>query len=110
MGLFSSKPRGMTPAEEAARRRGVHIPDDAAANAAQAQAAHRAATAAPSAPIQSAPAFETKRIKLWDSGFLGTSHPDQKELERLLADGWEIVNKERYTRRPWYTLRRPKRG
>lgn len=106
MGLFNTKPRGMTPAQEAANRRGVHIPDDDAVNTAQTRARHRAATAGPSAPIQTGPAFETKRVKLWDSGFLGSSHPDQKKLEQLLADGWEIVNKERYTRRPWYTLRR----
>lgn len=50
--------------------------------------------------------YETMRVRLWESGFLGTSHPDQKKLEKLLGEGWEIVNKERYTRRPWYTLRR----
>jgi hypothetical protein len=105
MGLFSTKPRGMTPAEEAARRRGGYIPDDGRVNAAQARADHRAATAAPQ-KMPHEPAYETKRVRLWESGFLGSSHPDQRKLEQLIADGWEIVNKERGTRRPWYTLRR----
>lgn len=107
MGLFSSKPRGLTQAEEAAQRRGVHIPNDDAVNSAQATAEARAARATKPRAMESASAFETKRVRLWESGFLGSSHPDQKKLEQLLADGWEIVNKERYTRRPWYTLRRP---
>lgn len=107
MGLFSSKPRGMTQAEEAAQRRGVSIPNDDAVNAAMSRASARAATPVRETPPASAPAFETKRVQLWESGFLGSSHPDQKKLERLLADGWEIVNKERGTRRPWFTLRRP---
>jgi len=103
MGLFSTKPRGMTPAQEAAARRGPHIPDDDAVNAAIARAEARQAK--PVTTTAQAP-YETMTVKL-DMGLKG----GQRKLEKLVADGWEIVSERKKGALEWgtktaYTLRR----
>lgn len=96
MGLFSTKRRELTPAEEAARRRGIHIPDDDAVNAAlDKAAAKRTSTAAPTAPAAES-GYETKSVTLQMRervGLTGKRPPaDAKKLEKLIAEGWEIVS------------------
>lgn len=87
MGLFNRKPRGMTPAEEAARRRGLHIPDDDRANADQQRADARAA-AAPRA------AFETKTLKFSQIDLVHGHVNLEKKLAPYIAEGWEVVSKD----------------
>lgn len=86
MGLFSKKPRGMTPAEEAARRRGAHIPD--------AREAHTPSPTVVPRPNVAGPAYETKTLKLSQLDFVhGRTNVEQK-LEPYIADGWEVVSQD----------------
>lgn len=114
MGLFSSKRRELTPAEEAARRRMIHIPDDDAANLAQERARVRVGTGVrvTSAP-QDAGAIETKTVTLRMRERVGLTgkNPaaDAKKLEKLIAEGWEIVSQTQAphgARMTTYVLRR----
>lgn len=87
MGLFDRKPRGMTPAEEAARRRGAHIPEGVA-RPETTRAARRPL------PNPAAPRYETKELKLSQLGFLSARTDVEKKLAPYIADGWEVVSKD----------------
>lgn len=68
-----------------------------------------AESAAPEQPTE--PRYETKTIELDVRGVFGP-HKDMKKLERLLAEGWEIVSERGTpfgTRRTVYALRRETR-
>jgi hypothetical protein len=86
MGLFSRKPRGLSPAEEAARRRAAHIPDPKVAPAAT---DHRQP-----APTVAVPRFETKTVTLSKYSFSKGLTDVPRELEKYVADGWEIVSED----------------
>lgn len=86
MGLFSRKPRGSSPAEEAARRRAAHIPDPKVAPSAAGQRARK--------PAPTAARFETKTVTLSKYSFTKGLTDVPRELEKYVADGWEIASED----------------
>lgn len=87
MGIFSRRPRGMTPAEEAARRRQSHIPEGVG-RPQSAPAAHR-----PSSNVAGG-GYETKTLTFPQVGLMGRTNVDAK-LAPFIADGWEVVTDDR---------------
>lgn len=85
MGIFGGRrQRGMTAAEEAARRRQSHLPD-----VVDRVPARRAAPEAAGGP-----AFETKVLKFSQVGLTGPTNVEAK-LAPFIADGWEVVSEDR---------------
>lgn len=87
MGIFGGRrQRGMTPAEEAARRRQAHVPN----------AIERPSTPAP-APraVQAADPFEVKTLRFSQIGFTHARTDVDAKLAPYLAAGWEVVTDDR---------------
>ena len=104
MGIFGGRrQRGMTPAEEAARRRQAHLPD-----AVDRPAATQRATRPGSAPDP----FEVKVLRFSQLGFTQARADVDAKLTPYLAEGWEVAadDRKRYGigGRHTVTIRRPR--
>lgn len=87
MGIFGGgRQRGMTPAEEAARRRQAHVPD-AVDRPAAVQRAPR--------PAPAAEPFEVKVLRFSQLGFTHARTDVDAKLAPYLAAGWEVVTDDR---------------
>lgn len=87
MGIFGGRrQRGMTPAEEAARRRQAHVPD-AVDRPAVVQRASR--------PAPAADPFEVKVLHFSQLGFAHARTDVDEKLAPYLAAGWEVVRDDR---------------
>lgn len=87
MGIFGGRPqRGITPAEEAARRRQAHVPD----------AIERPSTPAP-APraTQAAEPFDVRTLCFSQLGFAYARTDLDAKISPYLAAGWEVVAEDR---------------
>lgn len=84
MGIFGGRrQRGMTPAEEAARRRQAHVPEPLDREPVRGGGREVAA-----------PMYETKVLEFAQVGMMGRTDVEAK-LAPFVADGWEVVSDDR---------------
>lgn len=89
MGIFGGRrQRGMTPADEAARRRQAHIPAGVARPGDTAEA-HRPK------PNVAGDLFEVKMLTFSQVGFVHARTDVDAKLAPYLAAGWEVVTDDR---------------
>lgn len=83
MGIFGGRrQRGMTPAEEAVRRRQAHVPDAIDRPSVSQRASRPAPTADP---------FEVKVLRFSQLGFSQARTDVDAKLAPYLAAGWDVV-------------------
>lgn len=87
MGIFGGRrQRGMTPAEEAARRRQAHVPDAIDRPVGVQRASRHAPAAEP---------FEVKVLRFSQLGFTHARTDVDAKLAPYLAAGWAVVTEDR---------------